>query len=356
MPRSISPRPTIAGASVEVVHSLPVELIASVISLCRRKEVDKPWMGDLISALGERRVDEISAFCRPLRWGMDLIELTADAPDGVTAEAYFEYIASLSDRELTFYLLGRMCPQEDIPEEISESSVVALLQRTNTADSAYHAGAEFGWANDIPETRQTIIGILRSVWESYVRDRMPEIESRWAQKSRELESYIQTAGAPALWQLVADSDELPMEVPSGHPYRVVRFVPSCFTGFGHNYLFGFGKVIVMFSCDKSLQDAEVFAKAAENTVVTLKALADKNRLRLLRLIGKHDCGMNGKQMAEVLKLSPSVVSRHLAQLRNAGLIDEQSPDNRNIVYSLRSDAIDGLSESLRAYLDQAPHG
>ena len=45
--------------------------------------------------------------------------------------------------------------------------------------------------------------------------------------------------------------------------------------------------------------------------------------------------INGKMMAEILKLSPSVVSRRLAQLRNAGLIDEHSKDNRNITYTVR---------------------
>lgn len=159
--------------------------------------------------------------------------------------------------------------------------------------------------------------VLRTVWDGYIRDHIDGIRRQWSDKIDDLTNYVERSGAPALWQLVSDSNELPMEIPTGQPYKLVQFVPSCLTSYGHNYLFGYGKIIVIFSCNTSLKIAEDNRRQAENALNILKALSDKNRLRLLRLISKGKCAINGKQMAEVLKLSPSVVSRHLVQLRCA---------------------------------------
>lgn len=131
---------------------------------------------------------------------MDLVEFTADAPGADDIDSFLEFIGGLSDRKLTYYLLGRMCTMEQIPQHVS------------------------------------------------------------------------------------DGDELPMEIPAGQPYKLIQFVPSCLTSYRHNYLFGYGKIIVIFSCEKSLKEADDSRQLAENTLNTLKALSDKNRLRLLRLI------------------------------------------------------------------------
>ena len=112
---------------------------------------------------------------------------------------------------------------------------------------------------------------------------------------------------------------------------------------------------VILSCEKSLQEAEDKRRLAENTLVVIKALSDKNRLRLLRLINGGKRGINGKQIAEILKLSPSVISRHLAQLRNAGLIEEHSPDNRNISYTIRDTPITELSSAIASYIKRDSH-
>ena len=346
----------VSGATVEFQSSLPVELIAGIVAIARRKESPKPWMSEFEAAVGSDRVDEIVELCRPLRGGMDLVEFTADAPDSDNVDSFLEFVGGLSDRKLTYYLLGRMCSMEQIPQHISEESVVTLLEETDTADSAYHDGAEFSWANDPAGTRDAIVEALRTVWDGYIRNHMEGIRRQWREKIGELTGYVERSGAPSLWQLVSDSDELPMEIPAGQPYKLIQFVPSCLTSYGHNYLFGYGKIIVIFSCEKSLKDAEDSRRLAEDTLSILKALSDKNRLRLLRLISKGKCEINGKQLAEVLKLSPSVVSRHLAQLRAAGLIEEHSKDNRNITYTLREGPISELSASLSEYLKREPHG
>ncbi|MFP4363076.1 MAG: ArsR/SmtB family transcription factor [Spirochaetia bacterium] len=61
----------------------------------------------------------------------------------------------------------------------------------------------------------------------------------------------------------------------------------------------------------------------EQLITILKALADEKRLGLLQKINTNAYGLNGKMLARHLNLSTSVISRHLKQLKDAGLIDER---------------------------------
>jgi DNA-binding transcriptional ArsR family regulator len=79
-------------------------------------------------------------------------------------------------------------------------------------------------------------------------------------------------------------------------------------------------------------------------------LGDGSRLEILRLIAHSEGVIHGKKIAQHLNLSASAVSRHLTQLRDAGLILEASQDNRTITYRLQKDTLTALPEKLMDYL------
>ena len=58
-----------------------------------------------------------------------------------------------------------------------------------------------------------------------------------------------------------------------------------------------------------------------DAVQLFKALADETRLRILNLIGRRELCVC--QIVEALGLGQSKVSRHLATLRNAGLVSDR---------------------------------
>ncbi len=60
--------------------------------------------------------------------------------------------------------------------------------------------------------------------------------------------------------------------------------------------------------------------------------------------------MHGKRIAETLELSPSAVSRQLAQLRDSGLIVEEHHGDQTVTYSLVTDVITTLPEKILDYL------
>jgi DNA-binding transcriptional ArsR family regulator len=351
VPQQIETAPTIGTARVEIRTSDVVELLAAVCGIGWRGEHTIFWLAEAEAALGVAELDRIEDVCRPFRHGADFLEFAASLENLDEVDALLDFIAGLDERMLAYHLLGRMYKVEEIPSPLSTDGVLALLEQTDTLDSAFHAGASYEWADDVETTRSDILSVLRSVWEGFLRDWLPSgLEQRNRQRS-DLAAYARRHGGITLWRNVTDHDELPMEVPEGTPYTRVCFVPSCSTGAPSTYVFGHGAILVIVDCARSIYEVERRQKDTESMIGVLKALADKNRLRILKLITRKSHKVNGKQIAEHLELSASVISRHLGQLKQAGLISEQSQDNRTITYEVNADVVAGISEALAAYLD-----
>jgi len=82
---------------------------------------------------------------------------------------------------------------------------------------------------------------------------------------------------------------------------------------------------------------------------TFAALADPYRRRTIELLGESP--RRAGELAQLLDLTAPAMSRHLRTLRQAGLVEEQSPDfdARVRVYALRRE---GMTE-LKAWLADA---
>ena len=81
---------------------------------------------------------------------------------------------------------------------------------------------------------------------------------------------------------------------------------------------------------------------------TLGALADPHRRRVVELLRERP--RRAGELAQVLHLKPSALSRHLRTLKAGGLIEEMHPefDARVRVYSLKT----GAMSELKAWLDE----
>ncbi len=89
-------------------------------------------------------------------------------------------------------------------------------------------------------------------------------------------------------------------------------------------------------------------------LVPLKALADETRLRIFALLARQE--MCVCEIEDVLGLSQSLVSNHLAVLRQAGLVQgrRDEEDARWIFYTAEPAAAAALRGRLRALLDVSP--
>jgi len=91
--------------------------------------------------------------------------------------------------------------------------------------------------------------------------------------------------------------------------------------------------------------------SAEHLVVLLRALGDDTRLRIFALLTKAELCVC--EIEDILDLSQSLVSNHLAVLRRAGLVESRrdSEDGRWIFYRANPAATATLRERLGALLE-----
>src|SRR4028119_1740772 len=108
--------------------------------------------------------------------------------------------------------------------------------------------------------------------------------------------------------------------------------------------------------DVRLLDPEVFTSAADRARLLapqLKALADPNRLHLVLLLaeGPHTV----RELTDASGMSQTLVSHHLAPLRDQGLVTLE-PRGRSNVYSLCCQALAGPVRLLATLAATTPEG
>ncbi len=80
-----------------------------------------------------------------------------------------------------------------------------------------------------------------------------------------------------------------------------------------------------------------------DTLTTLKALADSSRLDVLGLLAQQP--RSGDELAAILNLTPSTISHHVARLQAAGLVAASAQQYYRI-YTLNADALRSLAKEL----------
>jgi DNA-binding transcriptional ArsR family regulator len=102
---------------------------------------------------------------------------------------------------------------------------------------------------------------------------------------------------------------------------------------------------------RSMRQVEV-PQASDREVATgMRALGDETRLQILRLIA--EAPRSTKELATLLSLSESAVSRHLKVLASVDVVDS-TRDGYYVLYRLKADRIAALGGALRRTLGLAP--
>lgn len=82
---------------------------------------------------------------------------------------------------------------------------------------------------------------------------------------------------------------------------------------------------------------------SEELVIFFKALADKNRLKIVGLLAEKSYSV--EELSELLQLKPPTVSHHLAKLVEAGLVKSHSESYYN-VYQLDQSVLEAKTRSM----------
>jgi DNA-binding transcriptional ArsR family regulator len=305
---------------------------------------------DARSALGEQFMQTTSEIYRRFFACCFFTELAVDFPARDDVAGFIEYVEGLSVREFAFYVLGRWFPLEDIPEAPNAASIGNLIETHEERDTLTQLYPDLTWADTIGGIQRDLCGQWRIYWNDFYADHAVASRTQWLKSMDEKQDLLERGGGAALLKQTTGHDELPPPVPPHIPITRVELIPLCDTPRRTYIFYGYGSAQILYDCSKTVEHDREVDDHKRRSLPVLKALADENRLKILKTISQNERIINGKKIAERVMLSPSVVSRHLSQLKDAGLIEEHSSDNRNITYSFQISKLKSLGEDLEAFI------
>ncbi len=302
------------------------------------------------AALGDGFITETADLFKKMFVCCVFAELAVDYPDRNDVEGFLDYVKAMPANEFVFYLLGRWFPRESIPAEFNSKTIKRLIDSHKESEEIKQMYPDVGWVDDLETIRRGVSRVWETYWNGFFRDRAASVQERLTRSVNEKQDFLEQHGGRELYKQLTGYEKLPDPIPADVPFTNIELIPLCYTPRKVYIFYGYGSAQVLFDCSRSREHEQEIDDFKKRSLAALKALADENRLKILKAISQNERMINGKKIAHKLELSPSVVSRHLAQLKGSGLIDEYSPDNRNITYSFNISRFRGLGEEIEAYI------
>jgi DNA-binding transcriptional ArsR family regulator len=310
----------------------------------------KDWVEQAYLALGDEFRQVIKA--NESSWvSFGCLEVGIDYPNQEDVPGFLKYVRELAPERFLFYFLCRLFPIEQI--QATQLDPDALLNMVLTfPDLARHTylPTDPYWTYDVPLLQNQMADLWQWYWEGFLQHQIERLRPLWHNAINEKQAILARVGGMALLEQVTGKKELPTPIPPHHPWERIMFMPMALLPRSAYLYHGYGKIAVLFDAQQNPNYEAELERLAQQTLETLQALGDENRLRILRLIAPPGSRYNGKKIAEKLGMTPSTVSRHMSQLKAGDLIVEESIDNRNIIYALKKETVTKLSDDLTNYI------
>lgn len=310
-------------AQIRVQKSPVVDLIlASNLVTDRPSTItgfDPEWQRLQREALpGEARgfMEKTKAFSSPTLSLVDYVTRTGELSD---LEALFSIVSKDPIPEFLFTVLNGDLDHAMIGRCLDEPASAAQLVGRLSYFSRMPAQDLVALFADPVRFRSELLAYVRANRTAVFQRKVESLARRYESGLRDIARRLE---AKHPLEVASDLKKRPFE---RKPYDAYIFVPSYFEGlmnltssYGHTFLF-------VFNLDPAGSGGN-----AEGEVISqrLRVLADRSRLEILRQLAYQPS--YGKEIASRLGLTTATVSRHLDQLKNAGLVIEDPADAQNI--------------------------
>lgn len=339
----------------------------------KRYPLHLPWVRTTRDLSSDLRAEiELLAFTfRDYLPGIFEIGLTGDHP---TIDDELHRIETFDDDAVLFELtmpfggwtcMDRGLGADDLPSPDSvhepwfQEQVVEQARATDPRQAALLADA----FDDPAAIRRRIAALLRRYWDEAFADEWPRVRERLDVEISEGSRLLVSGGIAALVdellpEATWDADDWSVVLDKRHDVTVdvaarggLSFVPT---------IYGWPKVAVevdppwsvaVIHPIRALQSPEVAHASDHEVAAGLRALGDETRLQISRLVATEP--RSTTELAQLLSLSESSVSRHLKTLAGAGILTAER-DGYYVLYRLAPDRIGALGGALRRQLGLGP--
>jgi DNA-binding transcriptional ArsR family regulator len=336
---------------IQFKTSAVYEMIIS-LHLLYRPTRRATWAAAARSRLDASFLQELDAVYKPYSQGHIFLELPVDYDDHDDVQGFIDYVRAMDPVQFVFYLVGRIIPQAEIARlGIAVDPIMDALRASPYSEYCPCLKAPFEEILlDVTTFQDRLVDLWQWYWDDFFQDQIADLQPRWSQALEDKQSLLARSGGQVLYEHVTGKPHLIPPLPPEYPVTEVVFIPLYLIPSPVYMFYGYGNITVLFDSERTEARLAEIERSRTNLLAAFKALSDGSRLDILRLITQHEGEMNGKMIAHKLELSAPTVSRHLGQLKDAGIIAEESTDNRTITYKLQRDALEELPDTLLDYL------
>ncbi|MCZ7543911.1 MAG: metalloregulator ArsR/SmtB family transcription factor [Anaerolineae bacterium] len=325
------------------------ETIVSLQNLISTRR-HRDWAEATRAALPDDLLEELDAIYPPLGDGTMLFELALDYADHDDVPGFIQHVRAMDPATFVYYVMGRIVSQAQIAQIGLDAPSLREALNAATPDEHHPAYECLPIEQFIePGFQARVADLWQRYWDSFFSAQIDDMRRHWEHGIAAREPILVREGGQALIEHVTGKSGALPELPEGHPVAEVVFIPLYLIRNRVLMYYGYGNVTVLFDSQRTESHAAEIEKAKEEALGTLRALGDGTRLKILRLIAHKEGKIHGKMIAAHLELSASAVSRHLALLKEGGLIVEEPEDNR-ITYRLQKEAITTLPDKVLDFL------
>ncbi len=340
-------------ASLIRFQTSPVyEMILSLQAL-RKPGIRTEWVGMARATLSADFLAALEGLYGPYLNGSVFFELGVDYPNQHDVPGFIRYVRDMDPVSFLFYFVGRIISRDQIARTgFDFKTLEAVLTTSPFGEHCWCTQTPFeAVLDDVPAFQHRLAEMWQWYWEDFFHTQVDALRSHWDRALDDKTALLDRLGGMGLFEHVTGKTELLPVLPADHPITEIVFIPSFLMPTPVFMFYGYGNITVIFDSERTEARLTEIQQHKDQALATLKALGDNSRLDILRLVSLYGEKMSGKLIAQKLKLSASAVSRHLAQLKEAGLIEEEvAADNRTITYRLQREAITSLPEQLMDYL------
>lgn len=333
------------------IRPSPVYELLSSLETLRQGQRHTTWITSARQHFDSRFFVELEALYSPFWSGSIFFEMAVDYENHEDVAGFFDYVRNMDAVSFIFYLMGRILPRETFAAaNLDRNAIEEAIEAEVPHYQHYYEKNSLAFVlSDVSGFQHRLAGLWQLYWENFLAQQVDHFRSEWEIALAEKEGLLMRKGGTTLLEHITGKDKLPPPLPPDQPITDIVFVPVKLISRQVYMFYGYGNVTILFDCARTEARLAQLENTKHEVLAVAKALGDSTRLNILQLIAQHEGHIHGKKIASMLNISTSAVSRHLTQLREAGLIVEEH-ENRIITYHLQRDAIQNLPERLLDYL------
>lgn len=233
-------------------------------------------------------------------------------PHFSSVELFAESLKRMAPSKFLYYFWGEDIPLETVIKLWEKPKMIWELESNYYWQTDEVRGRYEQWLPQLERFKNELADLLVSISQTTV------FQGMWQERKPLMEASIRELQQLSMPSLSLAQYVMGKTFRRTSLYKMYYFIPSyCMTP-ARIRIFNESVCIVIYGCANALSDER---ESSEKLAIRLKALADPNRLLILRLLSVKK--EYGAKLAEYIGLTTATISHHLDILKKAGLVKEE---------------------------------